>query len=555
MPSDMEIAREVRMKPIAEVAAAAGIAPQYLEPHGRYKAKVSLDIFEALSERPDGKLILVSAITPTPAGEGKTTVSVGLNLGLNRIGARAGLALREPSMGPLFGMKGGATGGGRSQVLPMDEINLHFTGDIHAVTAAHNLLAALLDNHIYRHLEPEIDPSRVRWPRALDMNDRSLRHVIVGLGGHEHGTPRESGFFISAASEIMAVLCLSQSYEELKRRIGNILLGFDHGDKPVFARDLKAEGALAAVLRDALKPNLVQTSENTPAFIHGGPFANIAQGTNAVVSTRLALKLFDVVVTEAGFAFELGAEKFFDIVARQAGFCTAGVVLVATARALKLHGGVKLADVNRPDPGAVERGLPNLAQHLQSIRRFGMQAVVAINSFTSDTADEHDVIMRFCKEQGFKAVVTDCWERGGTGATGLAEMVLEECRRPVCHSFLYPLEWTTEKKIETVAREMYGAEAIDFTKQARTDLKRIKAHGFDNLPVCIAKTQKSLSDNPALLGRPKDFLVTVREIRVASGAGFTIPITGDILLMPGLPEEPAARAVDLSPGGEISGLF
>ncbi len=555
MPSDLEIARQTKLLPIEEIAAKAGIPRSYLELYGRYKAKIDLKIFRELEKRPEGKLIIVSAITPTPAGEGKTTVSIGLAMALNRIGHKAGLALREPSMGPLFGIKGGATGGGRTQVLPMEDINMHFTGDIHAVTSAHNLVSAMLDNHIFRRKEPDLDPRRVRWPRVLDMNDRELRDIIVGLGGYENGMPREGRFHITAASEIMAILCLCRDYEELKKRIANILIGFTYKDEPVFARDLRVAGAAAAVLRDALKPNLVQTSGNTPALVHGGPFANIAQGTNSVVATRLSLKLFDMTVQEAGFGFDLGAEKFFDIVARQAGFCPAGVVLVATARALKMHGGKKLAESKEADPAAVERGLPNLARHLENIGKFGMKAVVAVNRFVSDSDEELKVITDFARSQGFKTSVMNGWAEGGAGGTELAEMVAEECRIPVCHNYLYPLEMPTDKKIETVAREIYGSKAVDFTKQARSDLTRIKKLGFDSLPVCIAKTQKSLSDNPALLGRPKDFLITVREVRISSGAGFTVPITGDILLMPGLPETPIAESIDLSPEGEISGLL
>lgn len=555
MPSDLEIAHRIPLVPIEQIAEKAGINPDYLERFGKYKAKIDLAVFRELEKKEEGKLIIVSAITPTPAGEGKTTVSIGLNLSLNRIGVRTGLTLREPSMGPLFGIKGGATGGGYAQVLPMEDINMHFTGDIHAVTSANNLLSAIIDNHIFRRKSPGLDPRRIRWTRAMDMNDRSLRDIIIGLGGHENGFPREGRFSITASSEIMAILCLSLSFDELKKRISDILVGFTYDDEPVFVRDLKVEGAMTAILRDALKPNLVQTSENTPAFVHGGPFANIAQGTNSIVSTKLALKLFDFVVTETGFGFDLGAEKFFDIVARRADFCPAGVVLVATARALKMHGGVRLSEIKNTDPAAVERGLPNLERHLENIGKFGMKAVVAINRFVSDSEDELNVIRGFVESKGFRASAIDCWGRGGEGGIELAEMVRDECRVPSCQRFLYPLEMSTEKKIETVAREIYGSQAIDFTKQAKSDLAKIKKLGFDCFPVCIAKTQKSLSDNPALLGRPKDFLITVREIRIASGARFTVPITGEILLMPGLPEVPIAEKVDLTSDGEITGMF
>ena len=555
MSSDLEIARRIRLAPIEQIAETAGIPVNCLERYGKYKAKIDLSVFRDLEKKEDGKLIIVSAITPTPAGEGKTTVSIGLSMALNRMGIRTGLTLREPSMGPLFGIKGGATGGGYAQVLPMEDINMHFTGDMHAVTSANNLLSAILDNHIFRRKSPALDPRRIRWSRAMDMNDRSLRDIIIGLGGHENGMPREGRFSITASSEIMAILCLSLSYDELKKRIGDILVGFTYDDEPVYARDLKVEGALAAILRDALKPNLVQTAENTPAFVHGGPFANIAQGTNSIISTKLALKLFGMVVIETGFGFDLGAEKFFDIVARKAGFCPAGVVLVATARALKMHGGVKLSEIRNPDPAAVERGLPNLERHLENIGKFGMKAVVAVNRFASDSEDELQVIKHSAESKGYRASIIDCWGRGGEGGIELAGMVEDECRAPTCHRFLYPLEMSTEKKIETVAGEIYGSRAIDFTKQAKSDLAKIKKLGFDHLPVCIAKTQKSLSDNPALLGRPKDFLITVREIRIASGAGFTVPVTGDVLLMPGLPEVPIAEKVDLTSDGEIIGLF
>jgi formate--tetrahydrofolate ligase len=555
MNKDQEIAHRITLKPIEEIADSAGIPRHHLELYGRSKAKINLDILNGLDTKNDGKLILVSAITPTPAGEGKTTVSIGLNLALNQIGLRSTNALREPSMGPLFGVKGGATGGGWSQVLPMEDINLHFTGDIHAISAAHNLLAALVDNHLSRRKTPLLDPRRIRWPRVMDMNDRSLRDITVGLGGHDNGVPRETGFHITAASEIMAILCLSMGYEELKSRIGNIHLGFTYDNEIVFTHDLKIQGAVAALLRDALKPNLVQTSENTPAFVHGGPFANIAQGTNSIIATRLALKLFDIVVTEAGFGFDVGAEKFFDIVARHAGFCPAGVVLVATGRALKMHGGKRLIDIKNPDPEALIKGLPNLEKHLENIGKFGMQAVVAVNRFVTDTPEELQIIVDFCRQKGYKAAIVDCWEQGGKGAIELAEMVQDECRHPICHRYLYPLNIPIEKKIEIVAREIYGSKAIDFTSQAKQDLIKIRKYGFDGLPICIAKTQKSLSDNPDLLGRPKDFLVTVRKINISSGAGFVVPITGEILLMPGLPENPAAESIDLAPDGTISGLF
>ncbi len=555
MSYDMEIARSVEMRPIWEIAERAGIKREELELYGDFKAKVKLSIFKRLEDAPEGKLVLVSAITPTPAGEGKTTTSIGLSLGLNRIGIKSVVALREPSLGPLFGMKGGATGGGRAQVLPPEDINLHFTGDLHAVTAAHNLIAAVVDNHLYRRKKPCLDPRRIEWSRVLDMNDRSLRDIVIGLGGRTQGVPRETFFHITASSEIMAILCLAKSYDELKRRIGNILIGYTYEGEPVFVRDLKVEGAAAALLKDALKPNLVQTTENTPAIIHGGPFANIAQGANSVLATRLAMKLSQVAVTEAGFGFDLGAEKFFDIVSRSADFYPNLVVLVATVRALKMHGGKKLSQLKEPDPEAVEKGLPNLEKHLENIRKFGVRAVVAINRFHGDAEDEIKIIREFAESMGAAAALMDAYSRGGEGAVELAEAVMERLEENPPRKFLYPLEMPVEEKIKTVAREIYGAQAIDFTKKAKSDLKKIRKMGFQRLPVCIAKTQKSLSDNPALLGRPKDFLVTVREIKISSGAGFLVPITGDILLMPGLPENPNAENVDIDGEGNITGLL
>ena len=555
MSYDMEIARSVELKPIWEVAEAAGIKREELELYGDYKAKIKLSIFKRLEDAPEGKLVLVSAITPTPAGEGKTTTSIGLSLGLNKIGVKSVVALREPSLGPLFGMKGGATGGGRAQVLPPEDINLHFTGDLHAVTSAHNLIAAVVDNHLYRRKKPCLDPRRIEWSRVLDMNDRSLRDIVIGLGGRTQGVPRETFFHITASSEIMAILCLAESYEELKRRIGNILVGYTYDGEPVFVRDLKVEGAAAAILRDALKPNLVQTTENTPALIHGGPFANIAQGANSVIATKLAMKLSEVAVTEAGFGFDLGAEKFFDIVSRTAGFYPNVVVLVATVRALKMHGGKKLSQLQEPDPGAVERGLANLEKHLENIRKFGVRAVVAVNRFHSDTDQEIKIVREFAESMGARSAVMEAYSKGGEGAIELAEAVMERIDPSPQRKFLYPLDMPVEKKIETVSKEIYGAQAIDFTKKAKSDLKKIKKMGFEHFPVCIAKTQKSLSDNPALLGRPKDFLVTVREIRISSGAGFLVPITGDILLMPGLPENPNAENVDIDEEGNILGLL
>ncbi|RKX70669.1 formate--tetrahydrofolate ligase [candidate division WOR-3 bacterium] len=555
MSSDLEIARLVELRPILEVGEKIGIRSEELELYGDYKAKIKLSCYERIKDQADGSLILVSAITPTPAGEGKTTVAIGLSLGLSRIGKNSIVTLREPSLGPLFGMKGGATGGGHAQVLPMDEINLHFTGDIHAVTTAHNLIAAVVENHIFRRKKPELDVRDVEWPRVMDMNDRSLRDIVIGLGGRRNGFPRESHFQISASSEIMAILCLAESYQDLKRRINTIFIGLDCDKEPVYLKDLKIAGAVAALLKDALKPNLVQTTEGTPAIVHGGPFANIAQGTCSVLSMKLALKLADYVVTEAGFGFDLGAEKFFDIVARKSGLNPKLVVLVATVRALKMHGGKSLKELSASAPDAVEKGLPNLEKHLENIEKFKVPAVIAINRFATDREDEVSVIKQFAEKRKIPAAVVDVYRKGGEGAIDLAQLVIEQCNHRNHFQPLYPLDLPVLEKNMIVAREIYGAEAIDLKKKAKSDLKLIKRLGLEHLPVCIAKTHKSLSDNPRLLGRPKDFLVTVREIRISSGAGFLVPITGDVLLMPGLPINPVAETVDIDEDGKITGLF
>ncbi len=554
MPTDLEIARAATMRPIVEVAVDLGLTDDDIELYGRYKAKVKLDVLDARRDKLSEKLVLVSAITPTPAGEGKTTTSIGLAMGLSRLGERACLALREPSLGPALGMKGGATGGGRSQVLPMQDINLHFTGDIHAVGAAHNLLAAMVDNHIYRRLEPMLDPRRVRWGRVLDVNDRELRDVVVGLGAPTDGVPHESFFDITAASEVMAILCLAEHLDDLKRRLGNVLVGFTYQCEPVYARDLGAAGAMTVLLRDALNPNLVQTIEGTPAFVHGGPFANIAQGTNSVVATKMALALSDWCITEAGFGFDLGAEKFFDIKCVSAGLDPCAVVLVATVRALKMHGGRDVDELAEPDPAAVERGLPNLVKHLESIQTFKESPVVTINKYASDTPEEIDVVRRFCAERGAPFAVCDGWARGGEGAVELADVVRDSISCNTPFEPMYRLEDSVEDKIFAVASKVYGAEAVDYTLEARRDLRRIKKLGYDKLPVCIAKTQKSLSDNPKLLGRPEDFLVTVRRILINPGAEFLVPLTGDIIRMPGLPAEPAAKRLDVDENGNIVGL-
>ncbi len=555
MSRDTNIAKLVKLRPILDVAKDLGIADDHIERYGAFKAKVSLDLLAELSGKENGKLILVSAITPTPAGEGKTTVAIGLSLGLNKRNYRSIVTLREPSLGPLFGMKGGATGGGRAQVLPMEDINLHFTGDLHAITSAHNLISAVLDNHIFRRKHPALDPRQISWNRILDMNDRSLRNIIVGLGGRNNGFPREGSFHISASSEIMAILCFSETLKELKQRISNILLGFTFQGEPVYVRDLAIAGAATSLLKDAIKPNLVQTTEGTPAFVHGGPFANIAQGTCSVQSMELALKLSDFVVTEAGFGFDLGAEKFFDIVARKSNLSPKAVVLVATVRALKMHGGKKLSEITDPDPETVQKGIANLEKHLENIHKFKVPAVVAINAFASDTEAEIAVIKRYAKENGIPCARAEEYAKGSSGMTELAEIVADISNHDTVFQPLYELDQPVSKKIKTVCREIYGSKAVDFSKGARRDLKRIKKLGLEQLPVCIAKTQKSLSDNPALLGRPKDFLVTVRKIGISSGAGFLVPVTGSILLMPGLPKIPVAERVDIDESGNITGLF
>lgn len=556
MKTDIEIAHEIKMKPIGEIADILGIDREDLIPYGKFKAKVPLKYINK-QKYEKNKLILVSAISPTPAGEGKTTVSIGLTQGLNRIGKQTTVVLREPSLGPVFGIKGGATGGGYSQVLPMEDINLHFTGDFNAVERAHNLLSALIDNNIQSKKKSlGIDPRTVSWKRVMDMNDRSLRHMVVGLGGTTHGIPRETGFDITAASEVMAILCLAEDMEDLKRRLGNIFIGYTYDKKPIYARDLKAEGAMAALLRDAIMPNLVQTIEGTPAIIHGGPFANIAQGTNSVLATKMGLSLSEYVVTEAGFGFDLGAEKFIDIKCKYAGLRPSAVVLVATIRALKYHGGKDLKEIKEPDVNALKNGIGNLQKHIENMKQFGVCPVVAINRFTTDTNEEVDYIKSVCKEMDVPVSEVDVWGKGGGGAIELANLVdkiATSCTNQI--NPLYEWEWTPELKIETIAKKLYGAAAIDFTAQAKTDLQKVYKLGLDKLPICMAKTQKSLSDNPDLLGRPKDFVVTVREIEIAAGAGFIVPITGQIMRMPGLPDEPAAERIDVDNNGVITGLF
>lgn len=556
MKTDIEIAKSSKMRLVTEVAGQLGIKVDDLELYGKYKAKIPLS-YSKIAHRGKGKLILVSAISPTPAGEGKTTVSIGLSQALNRLSMRSAVVLREPSLGPVFGLKGGATGGGYSQVLPMEDINLHFTGDFSAVEKAHNLLAALIDNNLQSKTNSlGLDPRTIYWRRVMDMNDRSLRDIVMGLGGTASGIPRETGFDITAASEVMAILCLATDYGDLKKRLGNIFVGFTYDKKPIYARDLKAQGAMAALLKDAIKPNLVQTIEGTPALIHGGPFANIAQGTNSIIATKTAMNLTDYTVTEAGFGFDLGAEKFLDIKSRIANISPNAVVLVATIRALKYHGGQSLKELKVPNVETLEKGIDNLQKHIENILLFHLEPIVAINRFVSDSDEELEFVKNYCTMRGISVSIVEVWEKGGEGALEIAQMVAnasEYC----CKNFhpLYELNQSVEDKIFTIASKIYGAEAVDYLPKAKTQLKRIADLGLENLPICMAKTQKSLSDNPNLLGRPKDFLITVRDIEIASGAGFLIPITGEIMRMPGLPDEPSSQNIDIDENGEITGLF
>ncbi|NUQ26194.1 MAG: formate--tetrahydrofolate ligase [Saprospiraceae bacterium] len=556
MKTDIEIAQSIKLKDIREIAAQVSITEDQLDLYGRYKAKLPLSLINPEHIK-KSKLILVSAISPTPAGEGKTTVSIGLSQGLNRIGKKTCVVLREPSLGPVFGIKGGATGGGYSQVLPMEDINLHFTGDFAAVEKAHNLLSALIDNNIQnKQYSLGIDPRTIAWKRVMDMNDRSLRQVVIGLGGASNGVPRESGFDITVASEVMAILCLSDGPDDLKRRLGNIFVGFTYDKKPIFARDLKAQGAMAALLKDAIRPNLVQTLEGYPAIIHGGPFANIAQGTNTVIATRTGLSLADYVVTEAGFGFDLGGEKFLDIKCQSAGLSPSALVLVATVRALKYHGGVKLADLSQPNAAAVEKGCCNLEKHLENAALFKLPAVVAINRFTSDTDEEIKAIQDKCKAMGVEAVVAEVWTHGGAGSEELAHAVARAAdNNQSPYQPLYDWSMPIEEKIKRIATSIYGAAEVEYMPKAKSDLKRIATLGLQGVAVCIAKTQKSLSDNADLIGRPSGFTLTVREIEIAAGAGFVVPITGEIMRMPGLPNVPAAENIDIDSEGNITGLF
>ena len=558
MMTDIEIAQQCRMHPIADIAATAGIDESYLEQYGRYKAKIDPQLLKDRAGRPDGKLILVTAINPTPAGEGKTTTSVGLADGLRKIGKNAVAALREPSLGPVFGVKGGAAGGGYAQVVPMEDINLHFTGDFHAIGAANNLLAAMLDNHIQQGNALGIDVKQITWKRCVDMNDRQLRQIVDGLGGRIQGVPREDGFDITVASEVMAVLCLASDITDLKARLGRMIVAYTFDGKPVTAHDLKAEGAMTALLKDALKPNLVQTLEGTPTLIHGGPFANIAHGCNSVTATRMALKLGDYVVTEAGFGADLGAEKFLDIKCRLAGLRPNAVVIVATVRALKSHGGVPKAELNTENLVALEKGLPNLLHHVNTIRStYHLPCVVAINAFPTDTAAELQLVEEKCRELGVRAVLSEVWAKGGEGGKALAEEVVRLCEQPSAEAFTfsYPTDTTLVNKLNAIVQRVYGGAKAVLTPAAAKQAERLTELGFGDLPVCMAKTQYSLSDDPALLGAPKDFAVTVRSLKVSAGAGFIVALTGEIMTMPGLPKVPAAEKIDVDENGRITGLF
>ena len=558
MMTDIEIAQQCRMHPIADIAATAGIDESYLEQYGRYKAKIDPQLLKDRAGRPDGKLILVTAINPTPAGEGKTTTSVGLADGLRKIGKNAVAALREPSLGPVFGVKGGAAGGGYAQVVPMEDINLHFTGDFHAIGAANNLLAAMLDNHIQQGNALGIDVKQITWKRCVDMNDRQLRQIVDGLGGRIQGVPREDGFDITVASEVMAVLCLASDITDLKARLGRMIVAYTFDGKPVTAHDLKAEGAMTALLKDALKPNLVQTLEGTPTLIHGGPFANIAHGCNSVTATRMALKLGDYVVTEAGFGADLGAEKFLDIKCRLAGLRPNAVVIVATVRALKSHGGVPKAELNTENLDALEKGLPNLLHHVNTIRNtYHLPCVVAINAFPTDTQAELRLVEEKCRELGVRAVLSEVWAKGGEGGKALAEEVVRLCEQPSAEAFTfsYPTDTTLVGKLNAIVQRVYGGAQAVLTPAAQKQAERLTELGFGDLPVCMAKTQYSLSDDPTLLGAPKDFSVTVRSLKVSAGAGFIVALTGEIMTMPGLPKVPAAEKIDVDENGRITGLF
>ena len=556
MLSDIEIAQQAKMQKITDVAAKLGIGEEDIELYGKYKAKLSYDLIRRVEEKQPGKLILVTAITPTPAGEGKSTTTVGLAQGMHKLGKRVIVALREPSLGPCMGIKGGAAGGGYSQVVPMEDINLHFTGDFHAITSAHMLLSAMLDNHIQQGNVLNIDPRRIVWKRVVDMNDRELRNIVVGLGGKAHGVPRQDGFDITVASEVMAILCLASNLHDLKERLSKIIVAYDYSGKPVTAGQIKAHGAMAALLKDAIKPNLVQTLENVPAIIHGGPFANIAHGCNSVMATRTAMRVADYTITEAGFGADLGAEKFFDIKCRYAGLKPDAAVIVATVRALKMHGGVPKTELTTPNVEAVKKGLVNLEKHIENVKKFGVPVVVAINIFAQDTEEELEAVRVHCAKHGVNVALSDVFARGGEGGVELAKEVIaladsgKSDFKP-----LYELDMPLKAKIETIAKEIYGADGVNYTKEADKALKEFEDLGYGNLPVCMAKTQYSFSDDPALLGRPSGFKITIRNCRISAGAGFIVVLTGDVMTMPGLPKVPAAEKIDVSDDGVISGLF
>lgn len=554
--TDVEIAQAAQSKPVTDIAGSLGLADDDLELYGRYKAKVSLGAMERMSGRPDGKLILVTAITPTSAGEGKTTTTVGLGDALRHIGRSAAIAIREPSLGPCFGVKGGAAGGGYAQVIPMEDINLHFTGDFHAITSAHNLLAAMLDNSIYQRNPLKIDPYSITWKRVMDLNERALRNIVIGLGGKTGGVPRESGFDITAASEVMALLCLSNDVADLERRLASIIVAFDEDGKPVTAADLKASGAMAVLLKDAIKPNLVQTLEGTPAFVHGGPFGNIAHGCNSVIATKMALKLADYVVTEAGFGSDLGAEKFLNIKCRAAGLTPACAVVVATIRALKMHGGVKKDALTVSDPEALEKGIENLWKHCENMETHGLTPVIAINKFPTDSIEEVTKLQTLCEAKGYLVALSDVWADGGKGGVELAELVMKVIEeKPSRFHQLYPLDMSLKEKMDTIAREIYGADGVIYTSEAEKKIAQIEKLGFGSLPICSAKTQNSLSDNASVVGRPKNFEITVKDAKVSAGAGFVVMYTGSIMTMPGLPKSPAAEKIGFDEDGSITGLF
>ncbi len=555
MKTDVEIAQAATMQPITKIAQQLNIPADDVEQYGKYKAKISLDYWNTLKDRPNGKLVLVTAINPTPAGEGKTTTSIGLGDALHKMGKKTVIALREPSLGPCFGMKGGAAGGGYAQVVPMEDINLHFTGDFHAITTAHNLLAAAIDNHLQQGNALDLDVRRITWKRVIDMNDRALRNIVIGLGGKAHGIPRETGFDITAASEIMAILCLTSGLEDMKKRLGNIVIGYTRAGRPVRADELNITGALTLLFKDAIKPNLVQTLEGTPAFIHGGPFANIAHGCNSVMATKYALKLSDYTITEAGFGADLGAEKFLDIKCRFTGFKPDAVVIVATIRALKMHGGLAKNELDHEDIPALKKGLANLAKHIENIHKFGLPTVVAINEFPTDTQAELDELNTLCQEMGASVSISQAWAKGGEGALDLAQKVIEAAEKPSKIEYIYDENESIKDKIAAIAKKIYGANSVNYTPAASKTIAELEANHLDKMPVCMAKTQYSFSDDPTKLGAPKDFTITIREIRLSAGAGFIVALTGNILTMPGLPKKPAAENMDIDENGKITGLF